>query len=76
MAQTVAALRPAVEAADVTPDVETIQVEMLGTVNMQMAPIRNTMITVPKERMPFPAKKASLVRSAVVPLAPTKLGTC
>jgi len=48
-AKTVAAPRLALEVAEVIPDVEMIQVEILGTVNMQMAPITNTIITVPND---------------------------
>ena len=68
---TVAAPRPALDVAELIPDVEIIQVEMLGTVNIQIAPIRNTMITVPKERIPLLAKTAILARSAVAPFVPT-----
>ena len=71
-ANTVAAPRLALEVAELIPDVEMIQVEILGTVNMQMAPIRNTTMTVPKERMPLPANQASFSKSALVPFCPTK----
>ena len=68
---TVPALRPKVEVAELMPDVEMIQVEILGTVNIQMAPIRNTIITVPNERMPLLANHAIFSRLAVVPSVPT-----
>ena len=71
-ANTVAAPRLALEVAELIPEVEMIQVDILGTVNMQMAPIRKTTMTVPKERMPLPANQASFCKSAAVPLAPTK----
>ena len=41
-ANTVAAPRLALEVAELIPEVEMIQVDILGTVNMQMAPIKNT----------------------------------
>ena len=69
---TVAAPLPALEVAELMPEVEMIQVEILGTVNMQIAPIRKTQITVPNESMPLPAKKASLVKLAAVPFCPTR----
>ncbi len=56
------ALCPKVEAAEPIPAVLTIQVEMLGTVNMQMAPIKKTMMTVPKDSMPLEANQASLAQ--------------
>ena len=55
---TVPALLPKVEVAELMPEVEMIQVEILGTVNIQMAPIRKQMITVPKDKIPFPANQA------------------
>ena len=66
-AVTVPALLPKVDAAELMPEVDMIQVEMLGTVNMQMAPIRKTIITVPKERIPLPANQAICSRLAAVP---------
>ena len=63
---TVAAPRPKLEEAELMPEVEMIQVEILGTVNIQMAPIKNTMITVPNESTPLPANTAIL---AIVALA-------
>ena len=62
---------PKVDAAELTPEVEMIQVEMLGTVNMQIAPMRKTTITVPKDRMPLLANQASFCKSALVPFCPT-----
>ena len=62
---------PKLDAAELIPDVEMIQVEMLGTVNMQMAPITNTMMTVPNDRIPFPANAAIFAISAAAPLVPT-----
>ena len=67
---TVAAPRPALDVAEVMPEVEMIQVEMDGTVNIQMAPITNTIITVPNDKMPFAEKAANRAISAVVPLFP------
>ena len=68
---TVAAPLPALEVADVIPDVEMIQVEMLGTVNIQIAPMIKTMMTVPKDKIPFPANTAILAISAAAPFVPT-----
>ena len=68
---TVPAPLPKLEVAEVIPDVEIIQVEMLGTVNIQMAPITKTIITVPNDKMPLPAKTAILAISAAVPVVPT-----
>jgi len=68
---TVAAPRPKLEVAELMPEVEMIQVEMLGTVNIQIAPIRKTIMTVPNDKMPLPANTASLPKSAVVPFWPT-----
>src|SRR5271170_3595485 len=67
---TVAAPRLALEVAELIPEVEMIQVDMLGTVNMQMAPIRNTTMTVPKERIPLPANQASFSKLAPAPFCP------
>src|SRR6185503_6580097 len=67
----VLAPRPKLEAAELTPEVEMIQVEMLGTVNIQIAPITKTMITVTNDKMPLPAKTASLVIYAGAPVLPT-----
>ena len=64
MLATVPALRPKVEVAELIPEVEMIQVDMLGTVNIQIAPIRKTMMTVPKERIPLPANQAIFSRLA------------
>ena len=68
---TVAAPRAALDVAELIPEVEIIQVEMLGTVNIQIAPIRKTQITSPKDKMPLPANQASFCKSAAVPFAPT-----
>jgi len=68
---TVPALRPKVEDAELMPDVEMIQVDILGTVNIQIAPIRNTIITVPKESIPLPENQAIFSRLALVPSVPT-----
>ena len=62
---------PKLEAAELMPEVEMIQVDMLGTVNIQIAPITKTIITVPNDRMPFPANTAILAISAAAPLVPT-----
>lgn len=64
-------LLPKVDAAELIPEVEMIQVEMLGTVNMQIAPIRKTIITVPNERIPLPANQAICCKLALVPFWPT-----
>jgi hypothetical protein len=47
---------PKVELAEETPEVDTIQVDMLGTVNILMAPMIKVMITVPNENKPLLAK--------------------
>src|SRR3546814_15626360 len=41
---------PMVEAADDMPEVEMIQVEILGTVSMVSAPITKVPITIPKDK--------------------------
>ena len=53
------ALLPITLAALLTPVVDTIQVEMLGTVNMVMAPMMNVIITIPKESTPLAANQLS-----------------
>ena len=53
-----AAPRPKLDDAELMPEVEMIQVEMLGTVNIQIAPMIKTMITVPNDRMPLLANQA------------------
>ena len=68
---TVPALLPKVELAELMPDVEMIQVEILGTVNMQIAPIKKTMITVPKESRPLLANTAIFSILALSPSSPT-----
>src|SRR5690606_1771311 len=50
---------PMVEAAEDIPEVEMIQVLMLGTVSMLSAPMTKVPITIPKESTPFPANHAS-----------------
>src|SRR3569833_309819 len=67
----VLAPRPKLDAAELIPEVDMIHVDMLGTVNMQMAPITNTMMTVPNDRMPLPANAAIFAMSAAAPLVPT-----
>jgi len=67
----VAPLLPNVEAAELIPEVDMIQVDILGTVNIQMAPMINTMITVPKDNIPLLANQANLVKSAEAPSVPT-----
>jgi len=49
--------RPIVEAAEVIPDVETIQVDILGTVSMVRPPIKKVTMTIPKDKMPLEANQ-------------------
>src|SRR5215217_9182266 len=67
---TVTEPRPKLDAAEEMPEVEMIQVEMLGTVNMQIAPTRKTRMTVPKERIPLPAKMAIFSSEVAEPFGP------
>ena len=60
---------PIEEAAEVIPEVETIHVDILGTVSMVSAPMINVPITIPKERTPFPANTLSF--SMLAPDVPT-----
>ena len=49
--------RPIVEAAEVMPEVETIQVDMLGTVSMVRPPIKKVTMTIPKDKIPLDANQ-------------------
>ncbi len=57
--------RPIVEAAEVMPDVDTIQVDMLGTVNIVKPPIKKVIMTIPKDKIPLEANQLSF--SIVLP---------
>ena len=57
--------RPIVEAAEVIPDVDTIQVDILGTVNIVRPPIKNVIMTMPNDKIPFDANQPSF--SIVLP---------
>jgi hypothetical protein len=61
---------PKLEVAELIPEVEMIQVEILGTVNMHTAPIINTTITVPKEIAPLPVSSNNFVMFAELPSGP------
>lgn len=49
--------RPIVEVAEVIPDVDTIQVDMLGTVNIVKPPIKKVTMTIPKDKIPLEANQ-------------------
>ena len=49
--------RPIVEAAEVMPDVDTIQVDMLGTVSIVSPPIKKVMMTIPNDKIPLEANQ-------------------
>ena len=62
---------PKLDVAELIPDVETIQVEILGTVNMHIAPMTNTTITVPNEITPLPVSNKNFVIFGATPSVPT-----
>lgn len=57
--------RPIVDAAEVIPDVDTIQVDILGTVSIVRPPIKKVIMTMPKDKIPFEANQPSF--SIVLP---------
>lgn len=63
--------RAAVEAAEVIPEVEIIQVLILGTVVIAIAPTKKVTITRPKDKIPFPANQA--IFSMLSALLPSKV---